>query len=689
MTYLARLCACLLLVCAFVRFSAAESFKSARILATAHTVDLLQAADLNGDGRQDIVYLSSSSTEGPHVLLGNGDGTFGADTIIPVPPGNSYRTLAIADINKDGRKDLLLVGQNAFTSTIVVLLGNGDGTFQPAVTSVGPSGTLVYPEFSAPLGVADFNGDGNLDFVVSDLQNNLLSILLGDGTGHFTLKSTWHDNYNPADIHVADLNKDGKMDFVAHGLLGAEAVVYMGNGDGTFQPGVAYTGPNYIGSIVLKDMNNDGVLDMVVSTHDNAIAILLGNGDGTFSNTSAGGKSLGSLGGAVVDVEDLNGDGILDIVAATNNGICIALGKGSLSYSTFAEFPVGPFPYSATYADINGDGKTDFIVAVGGGVVAPAEGIGLLFGNGDGTLQSADSYDVGHQVTSVALGDVNGDGIPDIAVGVSDATPRILLGKADGTFTVTPDTSQPTSTLNSPSNSLIGDFNGDGKLDLFTSHYQAYLQLGNGDGTFAAPTIVAAAGTNLENAFAADFNKDGLTDVAFSAYQSVGFLTTLPGLQFQSSTTFWSYSPGNIVFGDVNHDGKLDAVTMARGGGNVAVMLGNGDGTFSLAHTYSIAYAESVSLALADLDGDGNLDIVLPTNPGINQVQLLFGNGDGTFQNPVSYPTPHSVVTVAVGDLNQDGKPDLILSDTNIVTLTTVGICYSTPPCNFLRAWHV
>jgi hypothetical protein len=666
MSLSARVGILLLVTSLILPVAGAESFKSARLIPTATAVAFIQTADLNGDGHADIVYLSSNLSSGPHLLLGKGDGTFGADTVLAVPSGNQYRTLAIADVNKDGRLDIVLIGTNAFTSSVVVLLGNGDGTFQPGIVSVGPTGGSV---FNSQIGMADFNGDGSLDLAIGDRQNDLLSTLLGDGAGHFVLKSTWFEGTGPTDIHVGDLNRDGKMDFVVHGGNGAAAVVYIGNGDGTFQTGVSYSGPNHVSSLFLKDMNNDGVLDLVVSTFSDAVAILLGKGDGTFSNTSAGGQSLGSLGGGVIDVEDLNGDGILDIVAATNDGICIATGKGGLAYTAFSEYPAGPFPGTAVaYADINGDGKTDFIVAVGQGPVAPAEGIGLLFGNGDGTLQSADTYDVGHQVTSIAIGDLNGDGLADLAVGVFDATPRILLGRSDGTFTVTPDTSEPTTTLNSPNNAVVGDFNGDGKLDLLTSHYQAYLQLGNGDGTFGSANVITAAGSNLEYAFAADFNKDGLTDLAFGNTSGIAeFLITKPGLTFQSSSG--SGTGGKIVFGDVNHDGKIDAIEGEWGTSAFAVMLGNGDGTFAPAHTYPTAYAQSADIAIGDLDGDGNLDIVLPTMPGVNSVQLVFGNGDGTFAPPVSYPTPHPVLTVGIGDLNQDGKPDLILSDTNVLTV--------------------
>src|SRR5437879_410475 len=228
-------------------------------------------------------------------------------------------------------------------------------------------------------------------------------------------------------------------DILVQGIFGTDATVYLGNGDGTFQPGTRYTGPHNLTSLLLRDMNGDGRPDMVIGGFNNTIDILQGNADGTFSTVSSGGTANGGPGASLLAVFDFNSDGILDIAAAGSNGISILLGQRNLSYTPPIPYSGIPTPGGPATADLNGDGFQDFAELAPGGVA-------LLFGAAGGTLQGADLYDLGEGLNGIAVADFTGDHLPDIAVNVAEPTPRLLIGKGGGQFSVAPSTGQTSST---------------------------------------------------------------------------------------------------------------------------------------------------------------------------------------------------------------------------------------------------
>ncbi|MBZ5507999.1 MAG: choice-of-anchor D domain-containing protein [Acidobacteriia bacterium] len=266
------------------------------------------AADFNADGKPDIAAICGSVVL---VFLGNGDGTFTNGPRIPLP-SSSGNDLVAGDFNADGRLDIAVTGAPG----VWVLLGNGDGTFQ----SPANSGTVAFP---TSIAAADFNQDGKLDLVVNDSSNQSVAILFGNGDGTFQAQSEVSTNGFANSLTVADFNGDGFPDIaVANqgpiGSAGAGLAVLLGRGDGTFSPAVNYfAGENFF-FVTTDDMNGDGKLDLLAVPTQFARTsniLVLGNGDGTFSPTAipVGGTPTGSP----LFIADINDDGAPDVLVTT------------------------------------------------------------------------------------------------------------------------------------------------------------------------------------------------------------------------------------------------------------------------------------------------------------------------------------------------------------------------------------
>jgi hypothetical protein len=368
----------------------------------------------------------------------------------------------VADVNGDGKPDLLVADECADEpdnwdcyGLVAVLLGNGDGTFQPA-TTYASGGWLA-----ASITVADVNRDGKPDLVVANQcnpapshcyngKNGLIGVLLGNGDGTFQAAVTYNSGgYRTTYVAVADLNGDGKPDLVVASQCasygskhdpcsGAGTVsILLGNGDGSFQQPVSYSSGAYEAACVsVADVNNDGTPDVVVANQcssyvNNAcgngsgtVAVLLGNGDGTLQ-TAVTYSSAGYLADSVA-VADVNGDGKPDLVVANQcvsyiDDVCsgsgtlgVLLGNGDGTFQSATTYVSGgDLAGSVAVADVNGDGKLDLVVVN----QFQSSTVGVLLGNGDGTFQSPLTYKTGDRGFSVAVADVNGDGRPDLLVG--------------------------------------------------------------------------------------------------------------------------------------------------------------------------------------------------------------------------------------------------------------------------------
>ena len=354
-----------------------------------------------------------------------GSGTLGFTTVqpagSPVAVGAAPYGVAAADFNGDGFADI--VTENYSGGTISVLLGHGDGTFQPAVSySVGSLPERVL--------VADVNADGYPDILVANTGSGTISVLLNNGDGTFQTQVTYAAA-SPVGLGVEDLNHDGFPDIVAGDYYSNTFSVLLNNGDGTFAAAVTYPTGGTPQTLAEGDFNGDGNVDIAVGNlAGNNVGIYLGKGDGTFSAAVTYPVGRAPQG---VSVGDFNADGKEDlaVVNSTDNSVSILLGNGDGSFQTQVTYPVGADPVGIVVADFNGDGKQDISV---GNTAQSALTQSLLLGNGDGTFQSQLTYKTGNFPYGEAVADFDGDGFPDLAIAdFSDSTVTVLLSRVTQT----------------------------------------------------------------------------------------------------------------------------------------------------------------------------------------------------------------------------------------------------------------
>jgi hypothetical protein len=571
--------------------------------------------DFNGDGRPDFAVPTNT---GPIViLLGNGNGTFYNGTSL-TPPYPFEPTSAVAwDFNQDGKMDLAVLSASGPGSigSINIYLGNGDGTFAAplnfpvSATGTGPTGSRLMAE-------GDFNRDGVADLVVTNSVTNKVSILLGIGNGTFQAPVTYAVGTSPWNVVVGDINHDGFLDLAVASDATGSVSILTGNGDGTFNPYIAVPiGSSQVGSVAIADFNNDHYLDLAVtSAPDNSVYVALNKGTATPTfGTPA--KYAMNGGPYYLTIGDFNRDGNPDIISANGNSVGILLGSATGVFQAATYYTVPSGAIYATVGDINGDDRVDITAVTDNGLTVLLSGQSESASVANITINGCTTTP--QNVTASYGGDSN--------YGISTSAPQTFTANSQVTklvLTVTPANNfvgQQVTLQATLTPSAYGTTTTNGELVIFKN---GATVLG------AAPLASGVAVLNTSFAFSSleSFTASYGGDCAFTASNS----NTVTGSTLNPSVLTWN-TPAAITYGTPLGSAQLDATDTVLG--------------VPLAGTYTYSPVAGTILAA----GTHTLSVTfVPTNTNYATqsatVQLTVNQGVPVIiwptPTPISYGTP-------------------------------------------------
>ena len=628
------------------------------------------------------------STTPAHAAVQACDFVFAPPSLLATPA--KPNRVALADLNHDGILDLVVSTPDGFSggsaATISVVLGRGGGAFASPVN---------YAVGSRPMEavVGDFDGDGVPDLAVTNWGSNNVAILHGNGDGTFSAPSFFPGGSNPHGLVAADFNHDGILDLAVanNGVASVSVLMGLGSGgvgSGAFAAPVAYPVADVSMGISVADLDGDGNLDLVATANFAGIGVLIGHGDGTFGPAHA--YAAGTQ-PSQITIQDLDADGKPDLLVSNTDfgGVAFLKGLGGGAFGSPTIYGADTVNANSTViADFNGDGILDF--AVSNSRDGVQDGLVQIFlgqssgGVPTGTFSLMSSTAAPSNCRGMAASDLNGDGRPDVIIaGYGTSVVDILFGDCY----VPPPPPVPACNLPlllappivqampaKPNRLTLVELNGDGNRDLVATTPDSSngapattisVMLGIGGGAFAAPVNYAVGSRPME-AVAGDFDRDGKIDLAVADQGSnnVAILRGNGDGTFGTPTFFPCGSdvqPSALVAGDFNLDGNLDLAVANAFSPHLAVLMGRGDGTFAAPVFYALggSYNPSESISAADLDQNGTLDLVVTGG-----LAAMYGRGDGTFVQHSIYAGP-SPVQVTIRDLDGDGHPDLLVANGN------------------------
>ncbi len=684
----------------------------------------VSSSDVNGDGKLDLIVANSGSNS-VSVLLNTTTPGMRIPSFAPQVAfltGVQPSSVTSSDLNGDGKLDLIVA--NFGSKTVSVLLNTtSPGATTPTFTTQKPFAAGTSP---VAVSASDVNGDGKADLLVANRSANSVSVLLnttspGATTPTFTTQKPFAAGTSPVAVSASDVNGDGKADLlVANRGSGSVSVLLNTTVPGatspTFAPQKVFATGTLPSSVLSSDLNGDGKPDLILPNRgSNNVSVLLNTTEpGATTPTFATQTKLATGSTPVwLSASDLNGDGRTDLLIANSgsNTVSVLLNTTSHAEATAAKvpaplfpqattFPTGTEPNSLSLTDVNGDGKADLIVTNVGSNTVSVRLNTTAPGATTPSYGAQNTFSTGDQPFNVWSSDVNGDGRPDLVVAnVNSNNVSVLLNTtAPGATTPSFTTQKTFATGRGPEAVLLADVNGDGKADMIVANNGASsvsVFLSRTPPGATTPAFAAAqsfaTGTHPSSLAWSDVNGDGKMDLITTNFSSntvsVLLNTTTAGARTASFATQQVFTtginPGEVSAADVNGDGRPDLVVSNRGSNSVSVLLNRTTPGAALAFAAQKPFATGsnpVAISVADLNGDGKPDLVVP-NFSSKTVSVLFnttvpGAITPSFAAQQAFATGINPVAVSVLDVNGDGAPDLLVANRGS---NTVSVLLNTP----------
>ncbi len=650
-------------------FAVWQHTRNGRFTELPQSVALRQAyavalGDLDGDGDLDAFLARDNDASGQlnAVLLNEGNGLFRdtQQTFDGADLARKSRGVALGDFDSDGDLDALVANQE--NQPNVVWFNNGTGLFEQG------SYLTASLRSSLDVTVGDLNNDGHLDAFVANHAGQVNEFWFNDGAGNFNLMlpDDAMTGSNTVKADVGDFDDDGNLD-VGVANFGLPHAIWRNNGDSTFGRNPFGANSNQGTAFTFADVNGDNRLDVVLGYNNAPTEIWLNqtgsSGDG--AGLVDGGQRLGQGNTRAIGVGDLDGDKDLDLFLTNNGGNTVWLNqnRGSGVFVTTPNRVGLGNTRRVELADVDRDGDLDaFIVsrqppAMGRQGNDPSTELWLNEGTGTFTVSEQTFTS---ESSTVALGDLNGDGASEAVLGSESDTPNeIWLNDGTGVFTISEN-----SLGSSEANAVaLGDLNGDGATDVAIGTdagqtNEVWLNDGTGSFSQTDETLGEAEATVI---LLVDLNQDGLLDGVIGS--TAGITNEIwinnDGNLMLGTQTLGTSASNDIAVGDVDGDGIPDIIIGTPGEAVNEIWLNSGTGVFSPTQP-RLGSDEANSIDLADLDNDGDLDVVVGT-AAANQV--WYNNGTAVFTNSGQTLGDSSTSSLALGDLDNDGDVDVLSGD--------------------------